>query len=71
MKLVYKKRPEIFESYKKVREENGEILYRRTLKIFENNIVEYCGDCGKIMCSRFTNYCPNCGAKVDKEEEKE
>lgn len=27
--------------------------------------VAYCGRCGKRLCSRFTDYCPNCGARMD------
>lgn len=29
--------------------------------------VDYCPECRKRLCSRFANYCPNCGAKMDKE----
>lgn len=31
---------------------------------------EYCSECKKRLCSRFRNYCPNCGAKIILEDNK-
>ena len=54
--------------YLQAGEENGEILYKRYVYVDKTDWVEYCSACGKRLCSRFNNYCPNCGAKMDKEE---
>lgn len=29
-----------------------------------------CPECQKRLCSRFTNYCPNCGTKINVEDRK-
>lgn len=47
--------------------ENAEPIYTIEKKELECNPVDYCSVCGRRLCSRFTNYCPNCGAKMDKE----
>lgn len=47
--------------------EDGESIFTIKTKVPENSPVDYCSICGKRLCSRFTNYCPNCGAKMDKE----
>lgn len=54
--------------YLQAGEENGEILYKRYVYVDKTDWVEYCSVCGKRLCSRFNNYCPNCGAKMDKED---
>lgn len=54
--------------YLQAGEENGEILYKRYVYVDKTDWVEYCSACGKRLCSRFNNYCPNCGAKMDKED---
>lgn len=54
--------------YRQAGEENGEILYKRYVYVDKTDWVEYCSVCGKRLCSRFNNYCPNCGAKMDKED---
>lgn len=67
-KPIYKKRPEWYDQYYKTGvTQDGEPLYRKERKLFENNNVAYCGICGKRLCSRFMNFCPACGAKVDLE----
>lgn len=48
--------------------ENGETLYLKRIFVDEKSRVMYCPACGKRLCSRFDNYCPNCGAKMDLEE---
>lgn len=71
-KPVYKNRPEWYDQYYKTEvTQDGEPLYRKERKLFENNLVAYCGVCGKRLCSRFTNFCPACGAKVDEQSEME
>lgn len=58
-------RPESEVIYKEVKTESGKVLYERHVFLDNKNWVEYCSKCGKRLCSRFTNYCPNCGAKMD------
>lgn len=68
-KPIYNNRPEWYDSYRKTGEtQDGELLYRKERKLLENNPVAYCGVCRKRLCSRFMNFCPACGAKVDVEE---
>lgn len=63
---VYHNRPARYEHYEMVQQtENGEPLYKRQYYILQDNPVAYCSECGKRMCSRFTSFCPNCGAKMD------
>lgn len=65
-KPIYKNRPEWYDQYHRIGEtQDGEPLYRKKRKLFENNPVAYCGICGKRLCSRFMDFCPACGAKVD------
>lgn len=65
-KPVYRNRPVRYDQYVETGKlENGEPLYRREQKLLEDNPVPYCGICGRRLCSRFMNYCPACGAKVD------
>lgn len=47
--------------------DNGEPIYRMVTSTDEGEHVDYCSVCGKRLCSTFTNYCPNCGAKMDLE----
>ena len=42
----------------------GEKHYGKIHDIIENNLVAYCGECGKRLDDTFMNYCPNCGAKM-------
>lgn len=53
--------------YLQEKEENGEILYKRYVYTDKTDWVEYCSVCGKRLCSRYNNFCPNCGAKMDLE----
>lgn len=63
---VYHNRPARYEHYEMVQQtENGEPLYKRQYYILQDKPVAYCSECGKRMCSRFTSFCPNCGAKMD------
>lgn len=48
--------------------ENGEVLYHKRIYVDEKNSAEYCPVCNKRLCSRFRSFCPNCGAKMDLEE---
>ena len=63
------KKVEVFEEaqpgYGEKRNNSGEMLYRKRTVIDEYNHEDYCSICGKRLCSRFINYCPNCGAKMD------
>ena len=59
-------RPERYEWYEATGlNENGEPLYVKRVRIDEKSWAMYCLACGKRLCSRFNNYCPNCGAKMD------
>lgn len=49
---------------------HDEQLYRKIVYTPEYDPVEYCSECGKRLCSRFRNYCPNCGAKIILEDNK-
>lgn len=65
---VIKRRPYRSECFKEVKlSEEGEVLYRKIVTIHENWTDDYCSDCGKKLCSRFTNYCPNCGRALTEE----
>lgn len=64
---VKKARPIRYEHYEEAKTENEEILYRKHVYMDEKNYVEYCSACGKRLCSRFTKFCPCCGAKMDLE----
>lgn len=44
--------------------ENGETLFRKIIWTDEKVWAEYCPFCGKRLCSRFVNFCPNCGADM-------
>lgn len=57
--------------YVPVTGQNEPALYKRYVYVDRTNWVEYCSICGKRLCSRFNNYCPNCGAKMDKEQIKQ
>lgn len=57
------KRHEIYDEYGL--NENGEMLYVKRTILDEKNYAMYCPACGKRLCSRFKNFCPNCGAKMD------
>lgn len=62
---VYHNRPVHYEHYEMVQQtENGEPLYKRQYYTLQDNPVAYCSECGKRLCSRFTSYCPNCGADM-------
>lgn len=59
-------RPERYERYEECgMNENGEILYSKRVMVDEESYAMYCPACGKRLCSRFTSFCPNCGAKMD------
>ena len=67
---VYHDRPAHYEHYEMVQQtENGEPLYKRQYYTLQDNPVAYCSECGKRLCSRFINFCPNCGAKMDGDTE--
>lgn len=34
------------------------------LKSVDNNIVDYCGECGKMLDMNFQKFCPFCGAEI-------
>lgn len=60
-------RPERFERYEEYGlNEKGEMLYLKHVFVDEKNYAMYCPACGKRLCSRFKNFCPNCGAKMEK-----
>lgn len=64
---IYKNRPKWYNRYCRVGETlDGKLLYQKKRKFLERNLVAYCSSCGKQLCSRFANFCPNCGAKVDR-----
>lgn len=46
----------------------GEPFYFLKYSQFKDKIP-YCFRCGKHIDDRFMNFCPNCGAKLDKEDE--
>lgn len=65
---VYHNRPARYEHYEMVQQtENGEPLYKRQYYTLQDNLVAYCSECGKRMCSRFTSFCPNCGMPMTDE----
>lgn len=62
---VLKYRPQRYERYEEMGlNEKGEMLYLKRVYVDEKNYAMYCPVCGKRLCSRFTNFCPNCGADV-------
>lgn len=62
-------RPERCERYEEYGlNENGEMLYLKRVMVDEESYAMYCPACGKRLCSRFTSFCPNCGAKMDGEK---
>ncbi len=70
--IVTKNRPEHYRGYipvKSIHLSNGDecftTLYQEDHRIQKNNPVDYCSEWGKQLCSRYTNYCPNCGAKME------
>ena len=68
---ISKIRPQKYEIYEQAGTgENGEILYHKRIYVDEKNSAEYCPVCNKRLCSRFRSFCPNCGAKMDLEEDK-
>ena len=48
---------------------DGEEVFKRRIIAVEKSIYMHCPFCGKRLCSRFFNCCPNCGAKMDQETE--
>lgn len=65
---VIKRRPYRSEKFKEFKlSEDGEVLYRKIVTIHEDWTDDYCSACGKKLCSRFQNYCPNCGRPLTKE----
>lgn len=67
---IYHNRPVYYEHYERADHgENGEPLYRHKCFLLQDNPVAYCSRCGKRLCSRFEDYCPNCGAKMDGKDE--
>lgn len=68
---ISKIRPQKYEIYEQAGTgENGEVLYHKRIYVDEKNSAEYCPVCNKRLCSRFRSFCPNCGAKMDLEEDK-
>lgn len=68
---ISKIRPQKYEIYEEAGTgENGEILYHKRIYVDEKNSVEYCPACNKRLSSRFRSFCPNCGAKMDLEDDK-
>lgn len=68
-KPIVKNRPERYEVYKPFPETiKGVRVYAKEIHFTSDNPVLYCYSCGKRLCSRFIDYCPNCGAKMDLEE---
>lgn len=66
---IVKNRPEYYKVYKPFPETiKGKSVYVKEFHFYSDNPVLYCYSCGKRLCSRFTDYCPNCGAKMDLEE---
>lgn len=64
-KPVIKQRPEKYERYDQYcLNENGEMLYLKRIFVDEKSYAMYCPACGKRLCSRFMNFCPNCGVKI-------
>lgn len=62
---VLKYRPQRYEHYEEVGlNDKGEMLYLKRVYVDEKNYAMYCPVCGKRLCSRFTNFCPNCGANM-------
>lgn len=62
-KIKWVNRP-ISAQYATVTDENGEKHYGKVHDFIENNLVGYCGECGKRLDDSFMNFCPNCGAKM-------
>ena len=65
---VKKTRPIIIRRYEEVNMISEDITCRKRVCLDKINWAEYCPICGKRLCSRFTNFCPSCGAKMDKKE---
>lgn len=62
---VLKYRPQRYERYEEIGlNEKGEMLYLKRVYVDEKNYAMYCPVCGKRLCSRFTNFCPNCGTDM-------
>lgn len=62
---VLKYRPQRYERYEEIGlNDKGEMLYLKRVYVDEKNYAMYCPVCGKRLCSRFTNFCPNCGANM-------
>ena len=49
------------------KDEHGDMVCVKVHEKIENNLVGYCGRCGKRLDDTFMNYCPNCGAKTEVE----
>lgn len=62
---ILKYRPQRYERYEEMDlNEKGEMLYLKRVYLDEKNYAMYCSDCGKRLCSRFTSFCPSCGADM-------
>lgn len=71
-KPILRYRPKRYERYIEFGlNTNGEMLYVKHCYLDERNYAMYCPACGKQLCSRFMNFCPNCGAKIDKDNASE
>lgn len=61
----YHNRPEYYEKYVPAQPlDTDEPLYKRVVMFNDINPVAYCSSCKSRLCSRFTNFCPNCGRQV-------
>lgn len=64
-KPVYKERVFFYNKYYETGfTDEGDMQYIKEPRRLTYSIP-YCGNCGKRLCSRFMNFCPNCGGKVD------
>lgn len=47
------------------KDEHGDMVCVKVHEKIENNLVGYCGRCGKRLDDTFMKFCPHCGAKMD------
>lgn len=67
--IVYRERHRI--NYGKYTgfDENGEEHTITVCEDYGSGKEPYCSECGSQLAESFLNYCPNCGARMDEEEE--